>query len=365
MRKKLLRSRSGFEKPESREEAIMQNILGASNVLEPSESNIEEILKSILYNTPYTKEAEFEIEKILLAIKNNGTYDGEGESRDMKILIAILNDLDYTEEAESRIEELFIEWLNQRSKVKVLEGIPPLTFVAKGEPLINYEISGNTTQSGTPTPNTPIMPQGTGDLETVGAKVGQYKIPISSANTTTPVYLGEVETTRKVKKLVFDGTENWYTAVSSTGLFGIQRFEPMQAQPFISGYSAVSNCYVYNPVQSGIDAATVSGEFVLQAFRAGSTWQYNFFIKDERYDDLTAWKSYLAAQYAAGTPVCVLYVLVEPTTGIVNEPLMKIGDYADTLSKEQAGVEIPTNNGSTTLDVGTTVKPSNVYIEYK
>ena len=37
MRKKLLRSRSGFEKPESREEAIMQNILGASNVLEPSE----------------------------------------------------------------------------------------------------------------------------------------------------------------------------------------------------------------------------------------------------------------------------------------------------------------------------------------
>lgn len=66
MRKKLLRSRSGFEKPESREEAIMQNILGASNVLEPSESNIEEILKSILYDTPYTKEAEFEIEKSCL-----------------------------------------------------------------------------------------------------------------------------------------------------------------------------------------------------------------------------------------------------------------------------------------------------------
>lgn len=76
MRKKLLRSRSGFEKPESREEAIMQNILGASNVLEPAESNIEEILQAILYNTPYTKEAESEIEKILLAIKNNGTYDG-------------------------------------------------------------------------------------------------------------------------------------------------------------------------------------------------------------------------------------------------------------------------------------------------
>lgn len=32
-----------------------------------------------------------------------------------------------------------------------------------------------------------------------------YKIPISSANTTTPVYLGEVETTRKIKKLVLTG----------------------------------------------------------------------------------------------------------------------------------------------------------------
>lgn len=200
MRKKLLRSRSGFEKPESREEAIMQNILGASNVLEPAESNIEEILQAILYNTPYTKEAESEIEKILLAIKNNGTYNGEGESRDMKILIAILNDLDYTEEAKSRIEELFIEWLHQRSSIKVLEGVPPLTFTSNGHPILDYLIEGNTVQSGTPAPDNPIMPQGCGDLETVGTKAGQYKIPISSASTTTPVYLGEVETTRKVRR---------------------------------------------------------------------------------------------------------------------------------------------------------------------
>lgn len=66
MRKKLLRSRSGFEKPESREEAIMQNILGASNVLEPSESNIEEILQAILYNTPYTKKQNPKLKKSCL-----------------------------------------------------------------------------------------------------------------------------------------------------------------------------------------------------------------------------------------------------------------------------------------------------------
>ena len=53
------------------------------------------------------------------------------------------------------------------------------------------------------------------------------------------------------------------------------------------------------------------------------------------------------------------------TTGIVNEPLMKIGDYADTVSMEQAGVKIPTNRGNTVIDVETTLKPSEVYIKYR
>lgn len=350
MRKRLLRSRSGFEKPESREEAIMQNILGASNVLEPSESNIEEILKSILYNTPYTKEAEFEIEKILLAIKNNGTYDGEGESRDMKILIAILNDLGYTEEAESRIEELFIEWLQQRSQIKVLEGIPPLTFTSIGLPLINYLIEGNTVQNGTPTPSNPVDVQGVGTLDN-----GQYKIPISSANTTTPVYLGEVETTRKIKKLVLTGQEEFEYA------------------------SQDKNRYVCSLTDYTLNMSDVIGICSHLVWKRNyDTSDYNRFV---RYSNtliylslantllseisVNGFKTYLQQQYAAGTPVCVWYVLATETTGIVNEPLMKIGSYADSISMEQTGIEIPTINGSNTFDVDTTVKPSNVYIEYK
>lgn len=474
MRKKLLRSRTGFEKPESREEAIMQNILGASNVLEPSESNIEEILKSILYNTPYTKEAEFEIEKILLAIKNNGTYDGEGENRDMKILIAILNDLNYTEEAESRIEELFIEWLYQRSNVNVLEGVPPLTFVAKGNPLINYEISGNTVQYGTPTPDSPIMPEGTGErtaqlipypfyssdgeyagvqfttdngriiangtltsgllyylwrpakfpagtytmsvkgkhsgatiyfrdtthnvsvASIYGAQVGDrsttftvseeisamvyinagsgmldfdctimlnageealpfeptngYKIPISSASTTTPIYLGEVETTRKIKKLVLTGEE----ALTSGSVIG------QISTPLTGAIDSLGLCTHY------ILKTSYGGAFPYIRIRGNTLW---FEISPDGYETkeeaLADFKAYLAAQYANGTPVCVWYVLANEETAVVNEPIRKIGDYADTLSMEQAGVEIPTVNGSNTLDVDTTLKPSNIYIEYK
>lgn len=192
-----------------------------------------------------------------------------------------------------------------------------------------------------------------------------YKLPLTVNGTEYPIYLGQVETTRRIKKLVLTGEEPWYTAVSSSGLFGIQRFEPMQAHPFIPSYSAISNFYVYNPVQSGVDAATASGEFAMQAFRVGSAWQYNFFIKDNRYGNVTDFKSYLAAQYAAGTPVTVWYVLAEPETAVVNEPLMKIGDYADTVSAAQAGVTIPTVRGENVLDVPTEVKPSEVWIQGK
>ena len=356
MRKKLLRSRSGFEKPESREEAIMQNILGASNVLEPAESNIEEILQAILYNTPYTKEAEFEIEKILLAIKNNGTYDGEGESRDMKILIAILNDLDYTEEAESRIEELFIEWLQQRQQIKVLEGVPPLTFPARGLPLINYLIEGNILQNGTPARDNPIIPQGTGDLETVGEKAGQYKIPISSAGQTTPIYLGEVETTRKVKKLVLTGEETGWQAAAASG--GRNRFTLTITNAINADTANPFSMCTHLPL--GVEGTTWNTDDVYTI--ASSKIYMRLTVQ---YNTLADFKTYLQQQYAAGTPVIVWYVLANPETAVVNEPLMKIGDYADSISMEQTGIEIPTINGSNTFDVDTTVKPSNVYIEYK
>lgn len=80
---------------------------------------------------------------------------------------------------------------------------------------------------------------------------------------------------------------------------------------------------------------------------------------------LNDFKSFLAAQYANGTPVTVWYVLATPETGIVNEPLMKIGEYADTISFAQAGVTIPTVAGANTLTINTTVQPSSMSITGK
>ena len=44
-----------FNEPQSRNEAILQNILGADNVLGDPQSRIEEILQAILYGESYTE----------------------------------------------------------------------------------------------------------------------------------------------------------------------------------------------------------------------------------------------------------------------------------------------------------------------
>ena len=48
--------------------------------------------------------------------------------------------------------------------VKTISGVPPLTFQSDGTPLTAWSISGNMTQSGTPTPSAPITPSECGDM---------------------------------------------------------------------------------------------------------------------------------------------------------------------------------------------------------
>lgn len=358
-----------------------------------------------------------------------------------------------TGEGMTHFERLFAAKFGGSPPPKVREytGAVPVTITADGTPLIDYLISGNTTQSGTPTPDNPIMPQGTGDTTANlaygridGANIGSngtifradwydiaigrvesgiiytingfvlafytneptidsvsydgsrivttpgepstftapitgyvafrlnpgepamlntgstalpyepwgIKIPISSANTTTPVYLGEVETTRKIEKLVLTGKETFgYANSCFTYTFDDK---PTSVQPIKE--------VIFSNIYEGVEPRYRDQ---LGNYQCCITRNYNqIAIRDNNYADAADFKAYLAQQYAAGTPVTVWYVLATETTGIVNEPLMRIGDYADTLSKAQAGVAIPTNNGSTTVDVDTTVKPSEVYIKY-
>lgn len=356
---------------------------------------------------------------------------------------------------------------------QTITGIPPLSFKANGQPLASWSISGNTVQTGTPTPDAPIYPEFVGertenlfDISTaedteyyinyagylvIGADgdrfiaqkvsvtpltaytfswgdttVGTdgnspyirvceyantqflsrvaykcidyvnktfkiitsqdttvldirydsntstrkqtitnlmlntgstakpyepygYKLPITCGSQTTPVYLGQTQTVREIRKVVFDGTEQGWG--KNTGLTNSNAFSI--SMPNWVGNRKIGYCTHY---QNVADAQAAEGVFF------GNSLNILTALADG-LDDATKFKQWLASQYSAGNPVTVWYVLAEPTTGIVNEPLAKIGDYADTVSSTNTGApSIPTSKGQNTLTVDTTVQPSSVTI---
>lgn len=366
------------------------------------------------------------------------------------------------------------------AEVKELTGVPPLSFNADGTPLLDYLISGNMSQSGTPSPTTPIQPSECGErtgnlwnytieqggwiaaagtiptkltpsdtnypircrvdsivpipsrimsltcsdgikihfvwidsngyslggsgwqrngstvtapinataLTFILAKVDDtnctpsdfknimlsegstplpyepygYIIPILSANITTNVYLGEVPTTRKIKKLMLTGNESYTkndadpTQYLYYGGRGVLLPNSIERTPLMCNELPVTS----GAPQSQVGISSNNNYSVVYLNFGGDIMN-----SQPSGNTVAGLKEYLAAQYAAGTPVTVWYVLATETTGIVNVPLRKIGNYADTLSMEQAGVDIPTNNGNTVIDVETTLKPSEMYIKYQ
>lgn len=181
-----------------------------------------------------------------------------------------------------------------------------------------------------------------------------YKLAIESGGVTTPVYLSEplrkigeyadkVEgdtVTRYIKKLVLTGEETWYIY----SVPNIQQFHTSGAQlmclPASSFYSNITPYGMTPSTRSsytfGCCGATAGDEVLFQMYGARDT-----------FTDAAAWKAYLAAQYAAGTPVTIWYILATPTTETITAPT------------------IPTVAGTQTFDINTTLKPSEVYIKYK
>ena len=170
-----------------------------------------------------------------------------------------------------------------------------------------------------------------------------YKLTITNAGQTVPVYLGEVPTVRRVKKLVLDGTENW----------------SIQSQAV---YIHKTNFPAELPADN---LQTLMCSHFPNGNGAGEMYNGNYYkliYTSSVPTTVDEWKSYLQQQYSAGTPVTVWYVLANEETTIVNEPLCKIGEYADTLTSEQAGITIPTTDGNNIISVDTSLAPSKMTI---
>jgi len=173
-----------------------------------------------------------------------------------------------------------------------------------------------------------------------------FQISISSASITTPFYLGEVETTRKIGKIDL-GTLNWSKTASGN----------FYADTAILDCRIIGNTIIGNAICS--DFFEVSGNNVANtpySFSSCLNSQARPFVNSTGFEGMTG-----AEFKEAMSGVYMYYVLASETTGIINEPLMKIGDYADTLSN----ISIPVTAGGDTISVDTTVQPSEVTISYK
>lgn len=180
-----------------------------------------------------------------------------------------------------------------------------------------------------------------------------YKLPLTLGSTTTNIYLGEVQSERKIKKLVLDGTEDevtWGSYINDRGRFIVSPSDMMSGTDRGLVFSDRYNNEYRVPELNinSVENAIAIYEDKIYIYTTGD------------YTTLASFKTYLAQQYAAGTPVTIWYILAEPTTGIVNEPIRKIGTYTDSVS----GTGLATSGTAQQFDVGTTLKPSEVDLTY-
>ena len=185
-----------------------------------------------------------------------------------------------------------------------------------------------------------------------------YKIPVVTKSDgaepiTTPIYLdsplykigdyadrlSKTEEVRVVKELVLTGTDadgEWKASPTRKGSFYLN-IGPngIAGKAICDRATNVTNIGNYHYGNIFVEKAYWLSSIVI------NLWLFDTAIT------LADFKSYLAAQYAAGTPVTLWYQLAKPTTETFTAP------------------QIPTLNGTTVIDVDTAVKPTEMYTKYK
>lgn len=116
--------------------------------------------------------------------------------------------------------------------------------------------------------------------------------------------------TRKIKKLVLQGTEDWY--VNGNTFYMATMFSYLRTVDFI-----MCICTHYPSVTQ----ITVSTEMPNNAVTFNSTVASpRVYINDTNYNDVDVFKSYLAQQYTNGTPVTLWFVLATSETEQITVP---------------------------------------------
>lgn len=206
-------------------------------------------------------------------------------------------------------------WVD-REELVYIYGVTTFTFSLEKSEIVYFEyyyseISAPTSADGlnfqlelgsTATAYEPYTPMGGG---TVTPTEPLYGLP--GAEDTVEVSTdGDVLVTRRTAVLELDGTEDFVKTDTTSGNWRFEIAVPdaafvsnaIKSKIICSHYKTDTANNVWSGMQSTI--CTVSGGHIA--------------VVDMRYDTVGAWKAYLAAQYAAGTPVTIVYELAAPET---------------------------------------------------
>ena len=215
-------------------------------------------------------------------------------------------------------------------------------------PLQGLTLYGKSTQDGTPTPEAPIPIVSAGDSGTITVTVsdgaeqsqtlpistptGLHGIPVSSGGNYTDAdgqqwVCDEVDFARgkyvqRFKMLEFDGTEDWRGAATNVSenirffLTGTGIRNMKNNFEIIRGLS--THYTTKSPEQTFAKSTGISASMYIANFDGAALYVY-----DKNHNTTVEdWKSYLAAQKAAGTPVKVVYELETPVeTNIPEETI--------------------------------------------
>lgn len=204
----------------------------------------------------------------------------------------------------------------------------PITVSANANGIKSVKLHGKTTQSGTGDPSpTNIRPiSGVGAYRSNGYytdivvttngvpktyTIGPMSAPLFDGDVLTWSGGSTVEVVRENKYLVLNGTENWIVNDIIT-ISGGHRFD----------------CNYYNYPDAKYGTGLVCSHYTTGVGKSNCVWLNNtagrFGVRiGGPFADLSSFKSYLAAEHAAGTPVTIVYERATPTTETVpiSEPI--------------------------------------------
>lgn len=168
---------------------------------------------------------------------------------------------------------------------------------------------------------------------------------ITCAGQTVPVYLGQVQTVRRIKcvdlgTLTYTktGSGNFSATLGDGKIVGNSEIAPA-----ICSHFKVVSANAYNTTPHSL-CASINQQSTVSINKTG-------------FEEMTATEF-----KDAMSGVLLWYALITEQTGIVNEPLCKIGNYYDTLTVTNQDVNINIPNGACLLKVDTTIPPSKLTI---